>query len=391
VIVLRILVVCACCLGVESAWDFAHADYLFRQDLPQSIRAALALEPDAWRYAVRLSQLDEDHASALLKAALALDPYNAQADIELGLRAEAAGDDTDAEKYLLAAFAIDRTYLPRWSLANYYLRHDKPLQFWMWARQAMQMPPQDASPLFELCWRLDPDPHRVSTAILSDNPEVLHQYLDFLVKRDQTSTLAPLAARLLRVGTAQTERVFLLSIVDRMVVANRAADALTLWRAMAARHWVIADSSLPNNGRFAREPVAVRFDWSIASTTGLHSWPGAAGLQTELTGAQPEQCILAEQTVPLQPGSYSLIYSYRTAGIPPGTGVHWQLIDAASGVAVAQSSDLSSDTTKEEVLPFAVSSQQSLFYLRLRYERNIGTSRVAGNLLMLSTRIQLRT
>ena len=390
-IVLRILVVCACCLGVESAWNFACADYLFRQDLPQSIRVALTLEPDAWRYAMRLSQLEEEHAPVLLKAALALDPFNAQANIELGLGAEAAGDDLGAERYLLAAFAIDRTYLPRWSLANYYLRHDKPQQFWMWARRAMEMPPQDASPLFELCWRVNPDPRWVSTAILGDNPEVLHQYLDFLVKKDQTSSLAPLAARLLRSGTAQTERAFLLSIVDRMVVANHAADALTLWHAMAGRRWVIADSLLPNNGRFAREPVAVRFDWSIASTTGLHSWPGAAGLQTELTGAQPEQCVIAEQTVPLQPGSYSLIYSYRTAGIPPGTGVRWQLIDAASGVAVAQSPDLSSDTDKEEVLPFAVTTQQSLFYLRLCYERNVGTPRVAGNLLMLSTRIQLLT
>jgi hypothetical protein len=390
-IFLRLLVVFACCLGVESAWKLTRADILFRQDTRSSVGAALALEPDAWRYAIRLSQLDETHASALLERVLALDPYSAQANIELGLQAEADGDDTRAERYLQSAFAVDRTFLPRWSLANFYLRHDRPSDFWRWARRAMEMPPQDASPLFELCWRVDPDPAKMSAFLVTDDPVVLRQYMDFLTKKEQSAALAPVASRLLRSGTAQADRAFLFSIVDRLVAANRPTDARLLWREMVDRRWMVADATLPNNARFEREPLPVSFDWSLAATAGVHSWTGSAGLETELTGAEPERCVLAEQTVTLDPGSYRLTYSYRTAGIAAGTGVRWQLVDAASGAVVAESSDLSSDAVKEEGLLFVVPSGESLFHVRLSYERVLGTARIAGNLRMLSTGIQLRT
>jgi hypothetical protein len=390
-IFLRLLVVWACCLGVESAWNLTRADILFRQDTRYSIGAALALEPDAWRYAIRLSQLDEAHAPALLERALSLDPYSAQADIELGLQAEADGDDARAERSLLSAFAVDRTFLPRWSLANFYLRHDRMAEFRTWARRAMEMPPQDAGPLFELCWRVDPDPAKMSAWVVTDDPVVLRQYLDFLTKKEQPAALAPFAWRLLRAGTAQADRAFLFSIVDRMVAANLSTDARALWRGMADRRWLVADATMPNNALFEHEPMAVSFDWSLAAMEGVHSWTGSAGLETELTGAEPERCVLAEQAVTLDPGSYRLTYSYRTMGIAPGTGMRWQLVDAASGALVAESGDLSSDAVKEDGVAFVVAPGESLFHLRLSYERVVGTARIAGNLRVLSTRIQLRT
>jgi len=382
------LVMCGCCLGGVVAWNLARADYLFRQDTPQSVSAALALEPDGWRYALRLSQLDEEHASALLKRVLALDPFNAQANIELGLRSEAQGDDAAAEKYFLASYAVDKTYLPRWSLANYYLRHDRPQEFWKWAQSALRMPAQDIRPLLELCWRVDPDPVKIDAVVRTDDPGVLLQYLEFLVKKNQMAALAPVAARLLRSGTMADDRPFLFSIVDRLVTEKDAADALALWRGMEDARWVTIDSSLPKNASFAREPMAVSFDWSLATQTGLHSWPGPTGLQTEFTGEEPERCVVAEQVVALQPGSYRLIYSYRTAEIPAATGVRWQVLDAASGAPIAESSDLSSETDRQEALPFTVVAGQPLFRLRLKYERVVGTPRIAGNLRMISTRIQ---
>lgn len=379
---------CACCLGGISAWNLARADYLFRKDTPKSVNAALALEPDAWRYALRLSQLDEEHAPVLLEKTLALNPFNAQANIELGLRSEAQGDDAAAERYLLAAYGVDRTYLPRWSLANYYLRHDRRQEFWTWAQRALQMPAEDVSPLFELCWRVSPDAEKMGTILQTENPGVLRQYLLFLVKKNQTPALAPVTVRLLRAGTVVSDRLFLFSIVDRLIVEKSAADALALWHRMEDAHWVDADSSIPRNALFAREPLTVSFDWSLATQAGLHSWPGSTGLETEFTGTEPERCVIAEQVVALRPGSYRLNYSYRTASIPAGTGVRWQLLDAASGVSIAESSDLSSDAEKKDVLLFSVARSQSLLRLRLKYERAVGTPRIAGNLRMISTCIQ---
>jgi len=60
----------------------------------------------------------------LLTTSLRLNRYDAQADIGLGLQFEADGDFGRAEKKLLEAYEVDHTYLPRWSLANYYFRRD---------------------------------------------------------------------------------------------------------------------------------------------------------------------------------------------------------------------------------------------------------------------------
>jgi hypothetical protein len=42
----------------------------------------------------------------------------------------------------------DNTFLPRWTLANYYFRHDDLAKFWFWAKQSAAMVYGDAQPLF---------------------------------------------------------------------------------------------------------------------------------------------------------------------------------------------------------------------------------------------------
>ena len=108
---LRFLIAGACCYGIWSSLSLARADYLFHRDTEDSVRAAIRLA-DGWQYYMRLSELDRAHAPELLATSLRLNPYNAQADIELGLQDEAEGDDVNAEKQLLEAYEVDHTYLP---------------------------------------------------------------------------------------------------------------------------------------------------------------------------------------------------------------------------------------------------------------------------------------
>ena len=69
--------------------------------------------------------------------AVSLNPRSAAAWIARGLEAETAGDRKKAEASLKRAAEIDRTYLPRWTLANFYLRAGDLPSFWIWARRAM--------------------------------------------------------------------------------------------------------------------------------------------------------------------------------------------------------------------------------------------------------------
>jgi tetratricopeptide (TPR) repeat protein len=387
----RITVAAACCLGIWFSWRAERADRLSREDTIDSLRAAIKLVPDGWQYYMRLAQLDRAHSHELLETALKLNRYNAQAAIELALRDESEGDYGAAEKLLLGAFAVDQTYLPRWSLANFYFRRDNMTAFWMWARRAADMPTEDMGPLFELCWHVTPDAEAVAKAVLTDDRGLVRQYLSFLMDKGQMDALARVAPRLARVGNPETDRAFLLGSVNRLVTANDAAGASAVWKSMVEQHWIAADPTLPNNGDFNREPLPVAFDWTLPEYSGLHSWPGSSGLETELTGEEPENCVIAEQYLTLAPGKYTLSYSYHTIGIAPGTGIRWQILDSKTGNVVAESEALSSDAQTRTNWTFAIPDGVSLQRLRLAYQRALGTPRISGTLLVLSTRIQAAT
>jgi hypothetical protein len=83
-----------------------------------------------------------------------------------------------------------------------------------------------------------------------------------------------------------------------------------------------------------------------------------------------------------------MAYAYRTTDIPEGTGIRWQIIDAKSNTILADSPDLSSEEMKHSTLAFTVPAGASLLRLRLVYRRALGTPRISGMLVILSTEIQ---
>jgi hypothetical protein len=87
-------------------------------------------------------------------------------------------------------------------------------------------------------------------------------------------------------------------------------------------------------------------------------------------------------------GNYTMAYSYHTSDIPPATGIRWQILDAKSNTVIAESTDLSSDGLQNSALAFSVPEDNSLLRLRLAYRRALGTPRISGMLVVLSTRIQ---
>jgi hypothetical protein len=250
------------------------------------------------------------------------------------------------------------------------------------------MPADDVRPLFELCWRVSPDPDKITREIFNEKPELVRQYLSFLLAKNQLHAAANIAQHLVRSGDSETDRPLLFSVINQVIAANDAEAANALWHSLIQQHWVIADTTIPNNGNFARDPLAVRFDWSLPEYWGLHSWPGPSGLQTEFTGSQPENSTIAEQSVVLTPGNYTMAFSYRTTDVPKATGIQWQIIDIKSNALLADSPDLSSEGLKNSTLAFTVPAGSSLLQLRLVYRRALGTPRISGMLVVLSTEIQ---
>jgi tetratricopeptide (TPR) repeat protein len=338
---------------------------------------------------MQLARLDDKDAEELLSTSLQFNPFNSDADIDLGLRYEADGDFPRAEKLLLQAFAVDHTYAPRWSLANFYFRRNNVALFWTWARRAAEMPSGDMSALFELCWRVSPDPKTIEANIVVSNPSVIRQYVDFLMSKDQAHAAVYPALRLIRSGSPETDRERLFNLTDRVIAANDAASAESLWHELIRQHWIVADSSTPNNPDFARDPLPVKLDWNLPASDGLHSWPGPSGLVTEFTGDEPESCTIAEQAILLQPGKYRLDSSYHTRNIAADTGIRWEIAEIEPDTVLASSPFLSSNTLASFTLPFSVDPDHRLLRLRLVYRRQIGTTRISGTLVVRSVRIQV--
>jgi tetratricopeptide (TPR) repeat protein len=387
-IVFHVVIVAACFLGVRFSLLFLRADHLFHEDTETSVRSAILLAPDNSEYYMRLAQFARAHSRDLLATALRLNRYNAQGYIELGLIDEADGDFAEAEKMLLAAFAVDHTYLARWTLANYYFRRNDLPEFWKWARSAAEIPTDDIGPLFELCWRVSPDAERIAIAILRANPAVIHQYLEFLLAKDQLHAVALVTPQLIHYGDPSSDLPLLFSLVNRLVAANDATAANTLWTLLIGQHWIAADKIAPNNGNFMREPLPVSFDWFLPEYPGLHSWPAPTGLEVEFSGNEPEDSTIAEQTMTLLPGSYTMSYAYRTLDIPPSTGIQWKIIDTKSNIILLTSPDLSSDTLTHVTLPFSVPPRSYLLRLQLSYLRTLGTPRISGTLVVRSIHIE---
>ena len=391
----RVSVVCACLLGIWESWKFDRSERLYYRYTPESIRAAIRVEPDCWWCYIPLAQKDELHAEELLRTSLRLNPYNSDAAIDLALRYEAHGDIQHAETFLLQAFEVDRTYAPRWGLANFYFRRDNLPAFWSWIRRATEMPAEDIGGLFELCWRASPDAKTIEANIDEDNPDVDRQFVKFLFSKDRPAPAVHSALKFLSIVSPErdgvwkdSDQLLFFDVLEKLIDTGDAADANMLWHGLIRYHWIVADTSIPNNPQFARDPLPIRFDWTLVSDNGLHSWPGSVGLETEFAGQEPEVCIVAEQIVALPPGNFRLESSYHTRGIAPNTGIRWEIANPKSDVVLTHSASLASDSPAKVGLSFSVSADQPFLRLQLAYHREPGTMRVTGSLVVTSIKIE---
>ena len=78
----------------------------------------------------------------LLKRAVELNPFNVEAWIQLGLTFEMERHDAaSAERYFLRAAQVDRMFLPKWTLTNFYFRQQNEREFFRWAKATLEITP----------------------------------------------------------------------------------------------------------------------------------------------------------------------------------------------------------------------------------------------------------
>jgi len=387
-------VLAALTAGVYWSIRLAWADYLFRTDAEASIRQAVRLAPWNAEYHARLAAILEGSgdagAESELRKAVEANPRLASGWVELGLRAEHAGDVARAEACLLRAARADRTYSTLWTLANFYFRHEQPEKFWPVVHRALEIgdvQAYDPAPLFRLCWKLSRDPDTILERAIPDVGAVESRYLQFLVREN----LAPAAEHV-------TERVVALSgdhdlgsvleYCDRLIAEGDAERAIHAWNALC---WRTLHGYKPlqpeagislTNANFSEEPAGHGFDWRLPAIDGVTVERGGLPprLWIMLDGQEPENCDLLEQVLALVPGSkYRLRFRYQTDGLPAPSGVRWRLMDFAAHAEIpSDAADLSSEPEASAVIRFTAPVGVRLARLVLAYRRVPGTVRIEG-------------
>jgi tetratricopeptide (TPR) repeat protein len=306
---------CLAALVVGIVWNlrFAVADLWARRNQPESTRLAMRWMPGNGAYPAQLADeiyaLDPVSAKSLLQRAVQLNRYDAASWIQLGLLSEAANDLPGAEEALLQAASVDATFLPSWSLANFYFRRENTARFWYWAQRAAQMDPDDAGPLFRLAWYVSPDAGEIASRLQIKKQLLAVQFVNFLMTQGDPKAVTEAASHLLAAkseGNTQT----LLGVSDWLIANKRPDLALPLWNGLAERSEIAyaplaADSTdAVTNGKFGQSPISRGFDWHLKTVEGVSSFlnvgPNALGF--EFSGDESDGFLLMDQTAPVREG-----------------------------------------------------------------------------------------
>ncbi len=378
---LRILIsaAVAATLGAAIFWSarIAIADLRFRRG---DAGRAIAADPYDARY--RLHLADAEDRPGELAAAVHLNPRSPRAWIDLGLRAEAAADLAAAERYLLEAARVDATWLPRWTLANFYFRRGDPARFWKSAAEAGRMAHGDSRALYELCWMVEPDPRKILETVVADRAEPAAWFYHFLLAHRQLEAAAEALDRLGRYGRPQ-DRPETAAYCDIALEAGRHDLAVTAWnRAIARRLLPYAPLGLITNGNFAVAPLGRGFDWRLPAVEGVTHERLPRRLRIVLGRSRPERCDLLWQYLALPDAAlpdaalpdapHRLTYVYDADSPAAGSGLRWEV---RSGGAVMASEPLSRGEGRREYFQFRAAG---LARLVLVYEREPGRSRWEG-------------
>jgi tetratricopeptide (TPR) repeat protein len=386
---------------LTGAWTvrMAVADYHFRQETVAGTREALRIEPDSADYYVRLAALiqesDPNGSAQALQRAVVLNPWESQSWVELGLRAEVAGDLQTAERNLLRAASFDSQYLPSWSLVNYYFRRGDSEKFWFWARKAIGMAYGDMVPLFSLCWKVTDDGAVIEQKLDIRRADLETNYLNYLVSQNRVEPMTRAATRLLA-WNREEDTPALLAACDRLIADDRAGQAIPIWNKLAELHRIPYEVLAPASGRsltdgdFTILPTSQGFDWRLpvigGVTTLLDEQPA---LRISFSGRQPESCEVLTQFLPvLESSPYELRFSYRTTGIAPETGLRWRLTDLNGTKILVQGESLASESERDGTFAFRTPAGAGLVRLTLAYQRALGTTRIAGSIVLRKLRLK---
>jgi tetratricopeptide (TPR) repeat protein len=385
-----------CGYGCYWSIRWAVADYDVRNLSQSTIEHALRLAPGNPDYYSRLALAEPQLALSALQRAADLNPLDSSAWIELAGAAEEHAEFRRAESALLRAVDLDKTFAPRWLLAEYYSRRHDQAHFWPAVRAALATSYDDVTPLFEMCWDLAPEPGIIVDRALPSRPDIWRQYFDFLLAKNRLAAADAIANQLMQHVGRDTVPSLLL-YCDRLLEKNQVSRALETWNLLAAKRLLDYPSLAPRqgasltNGNFAKALLSSAFDWRVSTPEEIlyRRDVSPPGLRFDFSGKQPEHCELLSQFVPVEAArEYKLVVNYETEDLEGDPGIGWRIVDVKSGTDLLRGAGhmtASEREEKAEAYKFHTPADARLVKLVLAYDRPLGAVRVEGSLSLRNT------
>ncbi len=385
--------------GIQSAVRRASAEWLIRDGSAESLEWAVRLAPDnplAWR---RLARMQQDGTEALRRAA-ALLPGESQSWVDLALELEAHHDLDGAERALERAATVDAGFLPRWALANFYLRLQREEDFWAAIRDAIRSDRSRTPMAAALCWRAFDDADMILERGVPDDPESLQAFLHYLIGRGDIEALTQVWRRY--EPSVRADDVPVLADLLEDLLADGEADlALSIWNSLIDRGLLDFQPIDPvngpflTNGDFGLRITGLGFDWNALPASGVTRFQRMRrgldrAIEIQLSGGQEEYTLMLEQTAPVPEDADLLLrYSYATQRLPFETGLVWRIRDLRTQRILAETSSLeaSEESWNSGELEFHTPSGSRLLAVELSYERAPGTDRYRGSVVLRSVEL----
>src|SRR5262249_6473177 len=114
-----------------------------------ALHTAIGIWPHRPDYYRSLAVLQPQRAGPWVAPALQRNRRDTHTWLRAGIEAESIGNYPEAERCLLQAVALDKTFEPKWTLCNFYFRHGSEERFWQSARETARIAQQDLTPLFD--------------------------------------------------------------------------------------------------------------------------------------------------------------------------------------------------------------------------------------------------
>lgn len=402
----RAVVAAVCVFLTYWSARMAVADLRAQRNGVAGLDAAIRMEPNdsvlEARRALYLANNGDTSATTdeQLQRAAQLDPLNSELQMALGLRAEFRGDLPEAERYLVHAAAIDHTFKPAWTLANFYARNNEPDKTWPMIRRALNLNPLafDPTPVFDLGRHETSEPAKILDMIPARGNMPL-QYLYFLMGRNRPQEALQLLPRVLTAAQLvhPPDPAFtdgMTALTEFLIKADRVADAVRVWNELVERQAIASGTLHPERGisianpDFRYPPIHAAFGWQVTQDANVRAFSDLSSLRLEFNGKEPESLQLLTTTAPLVGGkAYRLTWKTDASQLssPRDPGFTLQIVQEPG------------DTTSECQPLLQTGAAGCLFTARpnadraqinVSYKRALGTTRVEGTLQILNIRLE---